>query len=436
MKTHSDRSTQSQRLSARGAKCRIRDHALGRGWRNVSAAAMESRAPLGWWDRPDPYWNTRVFSSQRGWAGTEAPASAIKGDLILAGQPDAAYRERFHRSRAVLERQAETLTSAELYRSIVAVLRGTGRALEEQVAALTGCSTLAQFRREAKPLIEAEIIETAWHHAPGVAWPRVKAMQLRWGPAYRAWAIKIIEQGEGPDVFGCMRPALSSRSDMHRSRATRHQCLSTEAALRAMETNDIWAGWIPESGCRPEWFLPQTHSHKHDDTNLIADGCLIRNDGARIFLEIEAGTGAKTDNFAQKVESWSNLFNDGPFGAILLFIVAAQPASMGTATQAVRKAVQENATGEAKRSILVASWHDYSPDYGLVTADAGTLRAARLNKTGRTWEETTAAETETHNTEPGITQRIRTLSFNPKWANLGHTPHTHQPETATADTAK
>lgn len=415
----SERARQAARLAAAETIIRSRDHALPRKrWRESAVLPQSSRSPLPWWERTDPYWSTRVFSARRNWSagpGAEQYGGAIIGDLVPDGQSEHYSPGRRRMQRADKTSEAALLRNAQ-HKQIVAMLRGAGLASDEQVTALIGAESANKCRRIANQLIQAEVVEEAWHHAPGIAWPRVRCWQIKWGAGYRLWARQMLDSGEGPDVFGCMRPSLSARSDRHRARAARHQCLSVEAALRAMEVDSTWAGWMPESACRPEWFLPPGHPSRADDHAVIADGCLIRaSDGARLFLEIEANP--SPDRLAAKVKTWSTMLSAAPFGAALLFIAAPQPSSMGGASQTIRQAIAEHAAPGARPWIMLGAWSDYSPDYGLLGADIKTLRAARLaNRTGSSWEECHAAEIEVQGAEAGIVDRLRGLSFTPPWA--------------------
>ena len=417
------RSEQARELSKQRVAVRVRDLAVnGVGHREVECLPLWSRASCPWWERPDIYWNNRVFSAQRGWVSgrdvgsSDANSPKAIGKLILQGQPEDVYHRRYTPDREALLKAAEALCT-EPYLSIVSLLRGTGRALGGQLAALAGVESRkdeAGFLKVAAPLQHAEVVESAWHHAPGIAHPRVKAWQIKVGQSYAAWARRVLDMGQGPQVYGCMRASLSARSDMHRVRATRHQALSVEMILRALEASDIWAGWMPETACRPEWFLPPDHPLKHKGLKTIADGCLIRYDGARIFVEVEA-SGATDDRLREKITSWSALFEEGSFGGAVLFVIATQPSQMGQAARNLRKAISECATAKARPYLLLGSWHDYSPDYGLMTHEAASLRAGRTSY--RKWEECHAATIEVAGAERGIAQRVQDMAFTPEWAS-------------------
>ena len=417
----SERAAQARSLVEAGASVTVRDFAVRNGAkREVPTAPLMSRSTCPWWERPDVYWNNRLFGAQRGWvSGSDVGAmddnaKMVLGGLILQGQPDDVYRRRYTPNHAALIASAEALCT-DPYLSVVSILRGTGRCLGGQLAALSGVESTrseAGFLKVAKPLIHAEVLESSWHHAPGIAHPRVKAWQINNGSSYAAWARRVLELGVGPRVFGCMRPSLSARSDIHRVRATRHQVLSVEVALRAMELSDTWVGWMPETACRPEWFLPPEHPAQDIGLRIVADGCLIRRDGARIFIEVEASAGNE-DKFDNKIAAWSSMFGGGGFGGAVLFVVAGQPNNMNAIARKVRKSIEQNATAQARPYFMVGSWHDYSPDFGLLTYEAASLRGGR--HTGRKWEECHAENLEVVGAERGIVDRLRDLAFTPSW---------------------
>ena len=418
----SSRVEQARELSDQGVSVRVKDYAVkGSGWREVECLGLWSRATCPWWERPDVYWNNRMFASQRGWisgrdvGSSDQNSDMVLGGLVLQGQPEDVYQRRYKPNREALLKAAEALCS-EPYLSIVSILRGTGRALGGQLAALSDIESKRDetgWLKVAAPLQHAEIVESSWHHAPGIAHPRVKAWQVRSELSYAVWARRVLEMGLGPRVFGCMRASLSARSDMHRARATRHQALSVELVLRALETSDVWSGWMPETACRPEWFLPPEHPLQDKGMKIIADGCLIRYDGARIFVEIEA-SGASEDRLKDKITAWSSLFDEGGFGGAVLFVLATQPSNMATATRKLRKAIYEHSTRKSRPYLLVGSWHDYSPDFGLATPETASLRAGRMS--GKLWEECHVATLEIPSAEQGIIDRIQPLSFTPGWS--------------------
>ena len=420
------RAEQARTLSEAGVTVVVRDHAVaGRGSREVPCLSLQSRAPCPWWERPDVYWLTRLFSAQRSWAsamdmGGPARFSEVMGSVVLPGGAGDVYRRRYPDDPDESAAAARTL-AGDPWMRVVAVVRGAGRALNGQIAALADIAPGAQDRSLLKilaPLSKAEVLETAWHHAPGLAYPRARVWQINDSGPYTAWARQITESGLAVSAFGPMPMSLhggDSRADPARNRNTRHQTLAVEAALRAMEVGGSWVAWMPEAACRPKWFLPDGHPGHDRDLGIVADGCLIRRDGARVFLEIEASQSSRNAaRFAQRVSKWSALFNDGPFGAALLFIAAGGPDTIAPVASEIRRAVEENSTARSRPYLLVGSWIDYSPDFGLVSTDCARLRAGRFN--GRGWEECNASQIEVLGAEAGILARVKPLAFTPDWA--------------------
>ena len=305
----------------------------------------------------------------------------------------------------------------EPFISMVSILRGAGRAIGPQVAALAGLHDCGDrgFLKAAGALAEAEVLEASWHCAPGLPYPRAMAWQIKTGEPYRSWALAVASAGAVASGFGCMPLMVGARPDAGRRGNTRHQVLAVEAALRAMETGAAWVGWLPETACRPEWFLPEAHPARDRDLGIVADGCLVRSDGARVFLEIEASLSQRNNQrFAQRVQRWSALFNDGDFGSVLLMLCAAPADQIGATIAEMRRAVEMHSTPNSRKFLLVGSWMDYSPDFGLVSSDQATLRAARYN--GRGWQECHASFVEAPGAEYGIVSRLASVSFSPRWS--------------------
>ena len=418
------RSEQARQMASEGVSVVVRDYTTpDRVRREVQCLAPRSRAMFSrWFERPDVYWLSRLFSAQRAWVsgadmGGPERWSTVAGAIVLSGQPADVYRRRYVKDPAALTAAAEQL-ACEPWISAVATVRGAGRATGAQLSALCSFGSRggdAGFLSAAKPLAKAEVLEMSWHHAAGLAHPRAMAWQIRTGDPHTAWARTVAASGLAASGFGCMPLMVEARSDASRPRNTRHQVLAVEAALRAMEVSDTWVGWMPETACRPEWFLPPGHPSRARDLRLISDGCLIRSDGARVFVEIEASMSSRNaERFSQRVQQWSQMFDDGTFGGALLMIAAGPVDQIGMIAAELRRAVSENASAKARRRMLVGSWLDYSPDLGLVSEDCATLRAARY-ESGR-WRECCAADIEVDGAEAGIVERLGGLSFTPRWA--------------------
>ena len=416
-----ERAEQAKVLSQQGAVVAVRDHAVtGKGSRDVACLKLQSRAPCPWWERPDPYWITRLFAAQRSWMsaddmGGPARFDEIRGSLVLPGQPDHIYRRRYTPDPHAAQAAAVELAADPWWRA-VAVVRGAGRALNGQISALADIPPNA-IKRVCGALSTAEVLESAWHHAPGLAHPRARVWQINDSAPYRAWARRVVEAGAAAAVYGPMPMTLhaqDSRADPGRGRNTRHCVLAAEAALRVLEVGAAFTAWMPEAACKAEWFLPPDHPGRSLNLGLVSDGCLIRRDGARVFLEIEASSPRTSTRVVQRIRKWSALFARGGFGGLLLFVAAGPPDQVGMICNQIRKAVEEHSNTRSRPYLLVGSWLDYSPDHGLVSADCARLRAGRYN--GRSWEECDAATTPVDSPEAGIVMRAKPLAFTPDWA--------------------
>ena len=423
--TAEHRAEQARAQSEAGVSVLVRDYTVATGGRReVPCLRLQSRSPSPWWQRPDVYWLTRLFSGRRSWAtGTELGGPAKFNEVIggpeLPADPGDVYRRQYRPSSHAAEAAACELAGDPWMRA-VAVVRGAGRALNGQIAALAGLDPGKQDRGLLKvlsPLVRAEVLASAWHHAPGLAYPRARVWQINDSSTYNAWARRLAEEGLAAAAFGAMPLSLhgGDAADPARSRNTRHQALAVEAALRPMEVGGSWVAWMPEAACRPKWFLPPDHPTRQRDLTLVADGCLIRRDGARIFLEIEASQSSRNPaRFAQRVQKWSALFSDGPFGAALLFIAAGGPDTIAAVAAEIRRAVEEHSTVRSRPYFLVGAWTDYFPDFGLTSIDCASLRAGRF--TGQGWEECHASQIEVDGAEAGILTRVKPLAFTPDWA--------------------
>ena len=159
--------------------------------------------------------------------------------------------------------------------------------------------------------------------------------------------------------------------DRTRHAASRHQILAIETMLRAAELSPAWVGWMPESTCLPQLFLPQAHRLALHPPRVASDNALIREDGLRVFLELTTGTNKRLD--ASKIRSWSAMFDAGNFSGALLFICSDTHTAAGTAD-----AIKAHASAKARERIFLSTWEEYFPDHGIVTADAASLRAVRF----------------------------------------------------------
>ena len=406
------------RLAKTGVVAKVPARHIGARARDVECIYPRSRATNPWWERIDPFWNPRLFSAKRAWTSGADPDATSKSplavqDVFYGNQREAIYQRKYVPNMNELMVAASQLTDNESLR-IVSVLRGAGRCLSGQLAAFAGINETV-FNTQltaARNLIETEVIEFSWHHQPAIPYPRAVVYQLRGQDAYLAWARQIINMGIAHNVFCVTPPALDQQSRQLRN-TSRHHILCLELILRALELNETWVGWLPETSCHAKHFRnPQLQERKA--INVVSDGCLIRNDGMRLFIEIEAtpasSTGVGRDALSDKIRNWIQLISEGSVKGCVLFVAASS--DIQHPTQIVKR-VEQLATPRTRPYLLVGSWRDYSPDYGLLSEDAATLRAVRYNGAG--WEETHADTIDVPKIDAGIEQRIKDLLFIPPW---------------------
>ena len=393
-----------------GVEYRLPDYVTGRqGAREVLSLPAKSRCPsMPWWKRTDPYWNDGLFDAHRPWTTMHKARALYKktGAANAYTDADAEASARGSVRLRIPDGEAE----AEWLRRIAAVLFGCGVSTTEHLVALTGAD-VSFFYEE---LADCGIAEYSWHHFPGRPYPRMQVWRLRSdSEQWREYAAKCVMDGHAETMFLGVHPLVPLGPGRHH---IRHQVLAVELMLRAMETGDRWAGWLPETACAPSRFCPDTHSGRDDASLMRADGCLVRLDGARVFIEIQAGTssGKSVDD---KIRRWSHLFDSGNISAVVLFVSAARSSTGGTGPQGLRAAVKEHASTAAAKSILVGWWSDYAPDIGQITGDSGTLRAARLDNDE--WAETACSETEVERDggDWHLLTALDQITVTPEWAS-------------------
>ena len=414
---------------------RVTDFVVGGGKRKLTTLPWESRCPVTpWWERPDPYWETLVFDSKRTWRRPTTGTGEATGE-----------ESPFPVTGSGHSSQKPTLDLEEIplndYAHIVGLLRLVGVMSTPQVEAITGDK---RARGKLRKLGFAGVIEQAFCHAPGIGFPRIEMWRVRSGERYAAYASHIMNTGILQHRIYC---GLSPYGALPGVQHTRHQSLAVEMMLRSMELGGPWLGWLPEAVCTPDRFLPQGHPHlpaereaaavmarerrknarprilsglapdeEIDYVSVRADGALVRLDGHKVFIELQAGT--SPESVLRKVANWSRLLASAPFGGLVLFVAAPKPAALGITVAEIKQTIINEAPREHWPSFLVASWEDWSPDHGELTDDCRVLRAARF--IDRNWVATDAATAPIAQPLPDwhLIGRLSELRITPPW--LGH----------------
>lgn len=398
-------SSARRRLS--GVRHVIDDHLLG-GKREVVSAEEVSRAPIPWWRRTDPYWEVGLFDAHHPW--TCSPVKSIRSSPRL-------YGEATQFGPSELDETAATETLEELnggalesWRRALGLVTVAGVISDEQATASLMMSRGGQLP-DLAGLAAAGAIEGSWHHTPGMPHPRLLAWRARAGTMFDRISGDLILDGSVHEYFAGVHPLIR----MPGARHVRHQCLSNELALRALEASEEWIGWIPEAACTPDRFVPPGHPARTRQHSMRSDGCLIRLDCARVFIEVQAS--ASKPKTAEKVQRWARLFSEGALGGVVLFVAASPYQQSARAVATLKDAIETNAPLRARRWMLVGQWHDYSPDHCQITEDGWTLRAARHN--GKEWEETDALSAQVDTPSTPLTcvyPAVPGWKFSPVWA--------------------
>ena len=396
----------------------VTDHILGTGKREVVSIDERSRAPVPWWTRCDPYWDSALYDARHEWSSVRPTphSKPIQSSPYIYEYDDAKFAPAGQPTSMddVLQRISGADTEMlDLWRRALALIFLTGAISDEQCAALLHPTTADGTKLPSLwDLAELGAIEGAWHHPPGMPYPRSLIWRVSDGEAYDAITSELIVEGMLHEYFAGAHPALRMPGSSH----IRHQQLANELALRAMEASEDWAIWMPEAVCTPDVFVPPDHPARFRDHSMRADGCLVRLDGGRVFIEIQASH--NTAKVAEKVMRWSRLYDEGPFGALVLFVAATPSAGIGATVAGIKEAIQSTASPAALPSLLVGQWPDYAPDSHQVSADAISLRCAHIGPSGE-WTLTSAAEVEATRTDWFLLAQVPSLRFAPPWATDG-----------------
>lgn len=223
----------------------------------------------------------------------------------------------------------------------------------------------------------------------------------------------------------------------------RHQLPALESMLRPPLLGGPWLGWLLEAVRVTDRFLPPGHQHlpaeraaatvmlrlrkkarpralsglgpdeEIDHVSVRADGALVRLDGHKVFIELQAQP--SPESVLRKVANWSRLLEAAPFGGIVLFVAAPKPAALGSVVDEIKRTIANEASPKAWPSLLVASWEEWSPDHSELTGDCTSLRAARF--VDNEWQETCAATVPIEQSLPDweLIGRLPQLGIAPPW---------------------
>ena len=410
---------------------RVIDYVTGGRRRNLDSLPWESRATaFPWWQRPDPYWETTLFGAKRPWRRPTTGTGEATGKEVPYPVTDSGHAER-----------DPTIALDEVpineYAHLVGLLRLVGVASSEQAAAITGDKNA---RAKLRKLGFAGVTECSWSHAPEMSFPRVELWRIRAGARYAAYASQIISAATWQERIFCgLSPFSSLPGVLH----TRHQSLALEAMLRPLELGGPWLGWLPEAVCVPDRFLPPGHPHlpaeraaaavmlrqrkkarprlmrglspdeEIDHVSVRADGALVRLDGQKVFIELQAQPAP--ESVLRKVANWSRLLETAPFGGVVLFVAAPKPAALASVVDEIKRTIANEASPKAWPSLLVASWEEWSPDHSELTDDCKNLRAARF--VDNEWQEACAATVPIEQSIPDweLIGRLPQLGITPPW---------------------
>jgi hypothetical protein len=343
-------------------------------------------------NRIDPYW-AALWSqgSQAAWLSAN----------VAARQIDAGLGTLPHYLHLDSERAWKHIRGPAMnrYLDVLAVLDVWRTATSEQIAALTGHTSLANGRSTiyadlfAAGLIDVGIFSNALNTTLDATRANLYRpsrsntfdRQLRPHLTYAEW---VSVTGGYPFESG--------------GQYDRHNILTTEMALRATEMAEVAAvlgeklsTWdlLAHSGCG---YPPAVGRARH------ADATIIRTDGMRIAIETTASfTGA----FEAKARRWAELLSNkrlADTGLTVIFLVAARPDQISStaALTDVRKklaaAVRDHAGVDFDRTaekLMVASWTDWFPQAGHTTPQFATLDAYRpTGPAGNPWEPVSALD--------------------------------------------
>ena len=398
------------KTSRAGLRHSRRDWLVGTGRLETESIPERSAGPVGWWQRADPYWEESLFDAALEWSCRPSPGGTA---FIRASAPfPAGDNQPANDARDSDAGAADTdeMDLIELRRRAVGTLALAGVMSVEQSAALAGVKELDGRQLLFEPLSAAGITEGSWYHPSAQPHPRVLLWRVRRAPPYDRFVRASLIDGDTHRWWCGADPWSGKVSRAH----VRHQVLAVELALRAMETDTtgLWAGWMPEGVCLPEQFCPPEHPARGGGYRVRADGCLVRSDGAKVWLEVQTGTSQA--EAADKVRRWSDLMiAGGGMDGLVLFVVAPRPHKTSLATTVVKRAIAETAPESLKDRFWVCVWDDLSPDHCQLSHWAAPLRAARL--VGGGWEPSTIAEAPVPDADASLPLRIAELGPVPAW---------------------
>ncbi|MBF4459530.1 hypothetical protein [Pseudoclavibacter sp. VKM Ac-2867] len=237
------------------------------------------------------------------------------------------------------------------------------------------------------------------------------------------------------------------------SRYDRHNALVAEIIARAAE-------FLPIGAVVGERFadvanLAYTSIGDEPPRGLqrAADAVLLREDGARLAIELTASTGK---NFTDKVAKWVQLFGNRRWddtGLHVVFVIAGNAeateghhsaaSDLSRVRRDISRALRDwraPAHDPAKFRISVVQWQDWFPGPGLVDSSFLTLRVQR--PTGQNaddpWESVDLLDprqvpTPTNEDLPRSLDMLAVQRFQPSWLAEGRTPpNIHEMRKATS----
>lgn len=378
------------------------DHLLGRGRLRAESIEEASPAGMGWWERPDPYWETDVFDAALPFSGSPAtPKSPVWERSAMFPEPDPSALPADERTNLA----AVPAAAAALCADAVGRLALAGVMSMEQSAAMAGIGAKQAWASMVRPLCSAGICEASWFHPSAAPYPRVLLWRIRRGKSYTEFARRALAEGTAAKLFAGTDPWASVVSRKH----YRHQVLAAETALTAMEAagrSGTWAAWLPEGACTPDSVVPGSG----DSHRVRADGALIRADGAAMFLEVQTASGQRS--VEEKIERWAPVLRSAP-GAVV-FVLAAQPALLAPAAAAARRAVEAAVPDDLAGRVFLHVYADSVIDHCQLSGTAAAIRVASRHPR-RGWETGLLAEAEM-DTDRGLAERAAQAACTPRWA--------------------
>ena len=394
--------------SRAGMTHKRRDYLLdGRNYLALTAIEERSRASTGWWQRTDPFWEDTLFDACLGWACNPGIGRVWRSSAPFPVEDDTPADDPKPNKADISKVDSETL---ELMRRAVGMLSLAGIMSVEQVAAMLGVEPQQAASRLFEPLSWAGITEGAWFHPSGAPYPRVLLWRVRREQSYDRFVREALRDGTAPRWWCGTDPwaAVVSRSHV------RHQVLAVEFVLRALEhpDNRSWVGWLPEGCCLPEHFVAPDNPAHQTSFNVRADGCLIRADGLRVFLEVQTST--SVEEIEEKILRWSELFTAGGApGSVVLFVAAPRAPKIAIAAKTLQRCLTERVSDSLADRFFGCLWADLFPDHGQISELAHGLRVIRGASGGIDDEE--LIETQNPDTDTTLPSRLTELAPTPVW---------------------